>query len=162
MEGAEAVANDINDVINKVRMSRRYFLKHLHGVRNEQWDWKPSPQCKSIREILAHMVANDRLFMETLNADSPMEHGSVEERDIAKLLEMLNKSHESLCAFLRLRHANTPLDTEIPFFGRTEKLETAMSRISFEDYYHAGQIALIRMATDPSWENCVSVHDGDD
>jgi len=156
------MANDINDIIDKVRMSRRYFLKHLHGVRNEQWDWKPSPQCNSIREILAHMVANDRSLIETLSADSTIDCGSVEERDIAKLLEMLSKSHESLCAFLRLRHANTPLDTEVPFFGRTEKLETAMSWISFEDYYHAGQIALIRVATDPSWENYVSIYDSSD
>lgn len=155
------MANNINDIIDRLRISRRHFLKHLHGVRDEQWDWKPSPKCNSIREILAHMVANDRAFMELFNAGSTSGRGSVEQRDIAKLLEMLSRSHESLCALLRLRYANKPLDTEIPFLGRPEKLETVMSWISFEDYYYAGQIAFIRMATDPSWENCVSIYGGD-
>lgn len=43
------MAFDINTLVQGVRESRRYFLKHLNGLRDDQWDWKPYPQCKSIR-----------------------------------------------------------------------------------------------------------------
>jgi uncharacterized damage-inducible protein DinB len=154
------MAYGVGDMIEVVRASRRHFLKHLQGVRSEQWDWKPYPNCRSIREILAHMVSNDRIFMEVLDKGAVADYTTLEEeeRDIAKLLNMLSRSHESLCAFLRLRYGNAPLDSEVPFFGGKEKLGTAISAITHEDYYHSGQIAFIRMATDPSWDYYVSIY----
>lgn len=49
------------ELIDGVRHSRRHFLKHLRGLRDDQWDWKPYPECKSIRETLAHLVWVDRI-----------------------------------------------------------------------------------------------------
>lgn len=54
------MAFDVDSLIEGVRESRRFFLKHLKGLRDDQWEWKPYPECKSIRETLAHLVSDDR------------------------------------------------------------------------------------------------------
>ncbi len=38
------MAYDIECIIDGIRESRRYFLKHIKGVREDQWDWKPYPE----------------------------------------------------------------------------------------------------------------------
>lgn len=147
------MATDLDSVIAGIRASRKHFLKHLKGVQGDQWDWKPYPECKSIRETLAHLVSDDRASIEMLDKGQ-LDYEALQEneKDIAKLLQILSKSHEQLCAFIKTRYANTPLDQEIQFFSGKEPLWRAISGISAEDYYHAGQVAFVRMATNPSWD----------
>ncbi len=148
------MAQDLDTLIQGIRESRQYFLKHIQGVRDDQWDWKPYPQCKSVRETVAHLISDDRAFIEILDKGKIEDYGSLDEqeRDLAKLLDMLAKSHESLCAFIRHKFAGTPLDTPVNFFTGETPLGHAIAGISSEDYYHAGQVAFIRMATDPTWD----------
>src|SRR5579862_1121291 len=40
--------------------SRQFFLRHVEGMRDDQWDWKPFDECKSIRETIVHLLGNDR------------------------------------------------------------------------------------------------------
>lgn len=155
------MALHINILIEGIRESRRFFIKHIEGLRDDQWDWKPHPECKSIRETLAHLVTDDRASIAMLrdgmvNDFSPFE---VYETDVDKLLDLLNQSHEEYCAFVRDQFADTPLDTEINFFLGKTKLALAISGISGEDHYHAGQVAFIRMATDPEWDYYKAVYD---
>jgi len=153
---------DVHFLIEGVRESRRYFLRHLDGVRDDQWDWKPYPECKTIRETLAHLITDDRAYVAVLEKGAfPDFEGLVEhETDIAKLLALLAESHEALCAFLRDKFADTPLDTKVFFFGGDVELAHAVARISYEDCYHAGQVAFIRMATDREWDYYRSVYGG--
>ena len=52
---------DTTDLIAGLRDSRRNLLKHLEGMTDEQWRWKPYPECKSVRETLTHLLMGDRL-----------------------------------------------------------------------------------------------------
>lgn len=147
------MAVDIETLISAVQKSRAFFLKHANGLRDDQWDWKPYPECKSIRETLAHLIADDRASVVMLETGEFPDFGGMLERETAtpKLLDLLAESHENLCAFLRGRFADTPLDSVVKFFGGPEPLGLAIMGITSEDYYHAGQVAFIRMATDPEW-----------
>jgi uncharacterized damage-inducible protein DinB len=148
------MAFNIHDLIAGVRESRHHFLKHLKGIHDDQWDWKPYPACKSIRETLAHLVSDDRAFIAILDTGRMPDFEALEERetDTTKLLVLMNESHEQLCAFLEDRFADAALDREVVYFTGKAKLGHAIMGISSEDYYHAGQVAFIRMATDPSWD----------
>lgn len=148
------MAFDIDSLIEGIRESRRYFLKHIKGLREDQWDWKPYPGCKTIRETLAHLVSDDRAFVAILRDGEVTDYGAFEEHetDVPKLLTLLNESSEELCAFIKDQFAGVALDTEISFFFGKTKLGLAIAGISSEDYYHAGQVAFIRMATDPEWD----------
>lgn len=77
-----------------------------------------------------------------------------------ELLVLLEESHEDLCAFLLSKPADTPLDVEISFFTGRMPLGLAIAGISSEDYYHAGQVAFTRMATDPAWDYYASIYGG--
>ena len=59
-KGDEAVSFTVHDLLEEAKGSRRYFLKHVKGLTAEQWDWKPYPECKSVRETVAHLISDDR------------------------------------------------------------------------------------------------------
>ena len=151
---------DISNLIVGIRQSRVFFLNHLKGVRDDQWDWKPYPECKSIRETLAHMVNDDHAFVAILRDGKIEDYEAFneQERDIPRLMEMLRRSHEELCAFIKERFADTPLDTEVGYFTGKTKLGLAITGVSSEDYYHSGQVAFIRMSTDPEWDYYRSIY----
>ncbi|MHB0998130.1 MAG: DinB family protein [Armatimonadota bacterium] len=153
---------DITDFVSGVCASRKYFLKHIKSVREDQLDWKPYPECNSIRETVAHLISDDRAALEILQTGKfPDYDGAQEdERDMNKLLSILAESHETLCAFVIEKFADTPLDTEVNFFKGREKLGLMLAEMSSEDYYHAGQVAFIRMATDPSWNYYADIYGG--
>lgn len=62
------MAFTFEDLIDSLRASRSGFHKHLEGLRDDQWDWKPYPECKSIRETLIHLVVDDRVAVAALDS----------------------------------------------------------------------------------------------
>lgn len=158
------MAFTLDDVLEGVRASRAHFLKHLDGLREEQWDWKPYPECKSVRETVAHLVTDDRaaLFSLETGKEPDYEALSVEPgRDSARLRALLDESHARLCEAIQARYANAPLDTEACIYGGSMKLARGIAHLSSEDFYHAGQVAFIRMATDPAWDYYAAIYGGE-
>ena len=163
------MAFDVEDLIDALRASRRHFLKHLDGLREEQWDWKPFPECKTIRQTLSHLIVDDRAALQALQTGGEPEYERLSEEvtreasgdvDPAGLRARLDASHESLCSFIALRFAQAPLDEVVSAFGAPLKLGRAVPFLSSEDFYHAGQVAYVRMATDPGWEYYSAVYGG--
>lgn len=154
------MAYTLDDLAEGVRQSRLHFLKHVDGLSEDQWRWKPYPECKDAAETLAHLISDDRAFLQTLETghEPDYENLQVAERDPAKLLPLLAESHERLLAFLAGKYGATPVETQIPFHGMSMKLAAAIATISAEDYYHAGQVAFIRMATDPGWNYYAAIY----
>jgi uncharacterized damage-inducible protein DinB len=149
------MAFTLEELLEGVRDSRKHFLKHVHGLREEQSDCKPSPACKSIRETLAHLIQVDRAVLQT--GQEP-DYAALErpERDLNCLRAMLEESHEQFCAFLATRRS-APKCTS-PATGRSR---AGPFYLSAEDFYHAGQVAFVRMATDPSLADYSSISGGE-
>lgn len=141
-----------DDLLEGLRRSRRHFLKHLEGVQEDQWDYRPFPQCKSIRETLQHLVIDDRAALESLRTckEPNYERQPYEVQDIDELYRLLAMSHGALLRDLseRVRH----LDEEICVWGLVLKAAVGIPYFSSEDFYHAGQVAFLRMACDPQWD----------
>lgn len=144
----------IEDLIQGKQASREFFFKHLKGLREDQWDWKPYPECKSIREIIAHLITSDRMFIPLLEASGEIDFAAFEEkeRDLDKLMVIIKKTHDELCTYIRSKFADAPLDMNVKFMMSDMKLGSALAFMSTEDNYHTGQVAFIRIATDPSWD----------
>ena len=159
------MAFTFEDLIDSLRASRSNFHKHLEGLRDDQWDWKPYPECKSIRETLIHLVVDDRAALAALDStDEPDYEGLVNTatadagEDITHLKSLLDTSFTTLLEQLISRYADAPLDTEISVFGSPKKLGVALPYFSSEDYYHTGQVAFIRMASDPTWNYYAAIY----
>lgn len=153
------MALTLDDVLEGLTASRRFFLKHLVGLTDLQWVWKPYPECKSVTETLVHLVANDRGAIDAFVFGKEPEYERIEAATVAeaggdrqKAREMLERSHEQLVAGIRERFGSMALDTEISIWGVSMKLSRATWCVSSEDFYHAGQVAFIRLATDPTWD----------
>lgn len=150
----------LEDYIDNIKQARKFFLKHLEGLHDEQWDWKPNSECKSIKETIRHLIIGDRAYLQILQTGKVPEFDNLDEdeRNINNLIAILAKSHDELTTYIRVRFVDTPLDTEIPFFDSNKKLGIALAGMTSEDYYHAGQAAYIRIATDPSWDYYASIY----
>jgi uncharacterized damage-inducible protein DinB len=148
------------DVLGGVRDSRAHFLKHINGITAEQWVWKPYPESKSIAETVAHLITDDRMALYSLETGKEPEYDTaqVAERDPKLLLEMLAESHTALVNYMESHFSNSPLDTMVSAWGFEMKLGKAAGYLSSEDYYHAGQSAFIRTATDPGWNYYAAIY----
>ena len=150
----------VNDLVGLIQYSRKHFFKHLDGLKDAQWDWKPYPECKSIRETLAHLIADDRAALESLQTQKEPHYEALQEteRDLVKLRTILDKSHQALCDFILKTYASTPLETEVCIFGTQTSLAKGIPFLISEDFYHAGQVGFIRMATDPKWDYYAAIY----
>jgi uncharacterized damage-inducible protein DinB len=144
----------VTDLVGSVRASRKHFWKHIDGLTDAQWDWKPYPECKNACETLAHLVTDDRAALAAVESDGEPDYESFAEteRDPARLRVLLTASHEALCVALLAKFADAPLDTTLSVWGVPMPLGTGISHFCSEDFFHAGQISFIRMATDPTWD----------
>lgn len=161
------MAFTLDDLLEGLRNSRKFFFKHLEGLKQEQWDWKPYPECKSIRETLIHLIVDDRAAIESLNTNKEPDYLGLSDAtfaaapaDLAQIRALLDESHAELLALIQSRYRDAPLDAEINVFGTNMKLGNGVPYLSIEDCYHAGQVAYIRMASDPSWDYYAALYGG--
>jgi len=151
--GSCSVAFKIDDLVDNMHGALRFFLAHLHGLRDHQWDWKPAPACRSIREILVHLC-------ETYEDKAALEEALARPiPDTIQVQALFEAAARRDYARLRQKYADTPLDAEVAvangdwFLGRAHvKAGTLLARRAWEECYHTGQIVAIRLATDPTWD----------
>ena len=148
----------VEDLIEGVRASRRYFLKHIDGLPDELWTWKPYPECKNVLETLAHMRIDDLTAIESLKTgkEPNYEGYSYTYDEIPngreRVLELLAQSRQELLDHLAANYGESNLDTQICVWGNMKPLATGVPYYSSEDFYHAGQVAFIRLAVEPGWD----------
>ncbi len=147
-------AYDANEMANGLDESRAYLLKHLKGVTEEQMDWKPYPECKSIRETLQHLVSDDLAGIASLQQEGEPNYDAYQCQltDTAELLNEMAAKRKELIAAVRSRCAGMGPLAPVTIWGMPMALAQAVSMVQGEDAYHAGQIAFVRMATDPAWD----------
>lgn len=152
---------EVTDLIENLRTTRATLLKHVDGLTDEQWTWQPYPQCKSVRETFTHLIMGGRLLAYHLAGDSratAFENVALEiekeyaEHTPAQLVAAFQKSHEETCQLLLDNYADKPLDTPWNGFFVGQKLGVTLAGFAGELSYHTGQIAFIRMASDPTWD----------
>jgi|SRR5579862_8412624 len=134
--------------------SRDYFLKHLEGMREYQWDFKPFAECKSALQTLQHLIIDDQAAVEALRTgvEPDFEAYQPTEGSHEELLQALQASHAELLAEIAARYPNPDEASPICIWGNQHPFRSGVAWLSSEDFYHAGQIAFIRMASDATWD----------
>ena len=147
------MAFELDDLVDNMHGALRFFLAHLDGLRDDQWDWKPTPACRSIREMLGHLseTYEDKAALEKALA-RPVP-------DVPEVQRLFETAAKQDYARLRRKYADTALDAEIAvpsgdwFLGRASvRAGTLLARRAWEECYHTGQVVFIRLATDPDWD----------
>lgn len=134
--------------------SRDYFLKHLQGLSEEQWHFKPFAECKSALQTLQHLIIDDLSAIESLRTGAEPDYEAYKQTEGTheELLRALEATHEALLAEIASRYPNPDEATPICIWGTQYPFRSGVAWLSSEDCYHAGQIAFLRMACDPKWE----------
>jgi uncharacterized damage-inducible protein DinB len=153
----------LEDIISEIETSHESFYKHLKDIGDEQWTWKPYPECKSITETISHLIINNYAAISSLKTGKEPDYESfkIDETDPVKLIELQKKLSKELIEFLESAYAHTPLDAEVRLWGSPVKLGALAVRLSSEYHYHAGQVAFIRMATNPEWNYYGEIYGGE-
>ncbi len=144
------MAVGLEEILGSLSWSQKFFRAHLNGIQDAQWDWKPFPACRSIREILVHWAEN------VSSADTALQlalEEAIPEVDVVQRL--MKEASLRYVGKYRQQYANTSLDAP---YRNTITVGDVLAGLSGEDNYHAGQIAFIRLATDPTWDWVKAVH----
>ena len=149
---------NLNGLIESVISSRKYFLRHLEGLPDEAWTFKPFSECKNILETQVHLRNDDEMAAESILTKEEPDYetatiGAYEEvangPDV--LLNRLAVSHQRLLDLIRSEFSSESLNGEICIWGSMKPLYRGVPYLSSEDFYHAGQVAFVRMAIQPDW-----------
>lgn len=152
----------IDDLLGALNLARSFLAKHLNGLTKEQLDWKPYPECKSIREIMRHLIVDDLAAIQSLGSDKEPEYDKfqVDETEFDDLMRRLVTTRQQLEDAICTYAQGKELGDQICIYGWHFKLGVGVPYLASEDYYHAGQVAYIRMATDPAWDYYATVYGG--
>lgn len=155
------MALGIDDLIELAKETREQFLKHINGMTEEQMDFKPYAECKSVRETLQHLITDSRAAIHVLETGQMPDFAAImeTETDTGKLLAIIEESQNKVISSVKEKFGGVPLDTPIPFFGRPCPLWKAVLSMALEDNYHTGQAAFARMACDPAWDYYKAIYD---
>ena len=130
-----------NELLNKQLADVSYQLdKVLDGVSESDLDFKICPTAMSIRETVEHLC---EVYV-------VVEKESRGEKHSWGTYAIEDKSWSNLSSeFVRLRKVAVDIVSK----AETDKeFETALAYILAHDYYHVGQLASVRLATNPEWD----------
>lgn len=109
------------------------------GISEADFDKKITEQGMSAREILEHLCeCYQAVITDTAGGKHEWGTFTVEDKSIANLTAQFNA--------LRAKAVAAALDQD-----EEQAAMYGFNYIALHDAYHVGQLALIRMATDPNW-----------
>jgi len=144
------MAVGLDEILDSVYRSQKFLRAHLNGIQGDQWDWKPYSACRSIREILVH-------WAEQFAKDDASLHSALQSAtpNVAVIQRLMKEAGLRDGARYHQQYLDAPMDS---LFPNGLPVGTVLASLSGEDNYHAGQIAFIRLATDPGWDWVKAVH----
>lgn len=114
------------------------------GVTEEEASWLPAEGMRSIRALLAHLGAGKRVTANGCFGDGQLGFTDVTPPDEWRvLLRWLLEAHEAIREPLGFLH-DAALNEPRPMFGRVLPLEQLIEASIEHDFYHAGEVNLLR------------------
>lgn len=118
--------------------------ENMHGLTEEEANWRPTAGVRSIRELLVHLGIGKAVVMNRCFADQTLNFTDVKAPEAwRKLLRWLTEQHEGLrkpLGFLQ----DEQLSAERAIFGQMLAIEQIIEANIEHDFYHAGEINRIR------------------
>jgi hypothetical protein len=155
----------LNALLDGLRFSRQRFLAHLKDLPDSAWTYKPFPEGKNILETLVHLRIDDDMAAESILTKKEPDYeaatvGAYEEMANGPefLLNRLADSHRRLLELLKSEFGELPMAAEICIWGHMMPVYQGIPFLSSEDFYHAGQVAYVRMAVQPDWDYYAAIY----
>lgn len=141
------------DFLWQLKFVEQRLTDLAQAVPQEKYNWRPSPETRSIAEVLLHIAAGNLISANSLGASLPagFELHAYEKTTTNKtaVLEAVRAS------FAQLRTASTevPLDRPVRLFGQSATAQRVLVTVTMHQHEHLGQsIAYARaVGVTPPW-----------
>lgn len=138
-------------ILDVFETCRQPLFAVLDGITDQQLNWKPAPESRSIGEIFRHLLRVDGWFLRRLGIEPVVgdaKSGSVE--DIRHHLESIQKQLGEIVA--AAESDEDILRERLSLDGKDrERLGVAVLHIAQHDLYHLAQVVYLRRAQDRTW-----------
>jgi len=130
-----------NELLNKQLDDVSYQLeKVLEGVKESDLDFKVSPTAMSMRELVEHLCeVYTCVEKESRGEKHSWGTFAIADKSWSNLLSEFNKTRAKALGIVSAAQED-------------KDILSANAYIVAHDYYHVGQLASIRLATDPTWD----------
>jgi uncharacterized damage-inducible protein DinB len=132
---------------------RKPLYSALDRISDEQLQWRPGPESRSIGEIMRHLVRVDMWFLNRLGYEP--QASDAKKPSLQDLLSMLQASHHQIDEILDNCKEDKDLlrKSASPDAREDEDLAGVVKHISQHYLYHLAQMIYIRRAQDREWES---------
>ncbi|KAA0237101.1 MAG: DinB family protein [Armatimonadetes bacterium] len=154
---------NLDPFLQAIDRSRTWFFKLVDGLTPQQWDAKPYPNVKSPRETLEHLVISDRVCPVLLQGTEPDYEAYRPEGELSpeQLLDLLRSTHAERMSWLKeFTEGKSADDTIRTVYSGEQSLASQLIDIATEDWYHIGQVSLVRQGVDPAWDYYAAFYSG--
>lgn len=129
-------------ILERMRRVRAELLETLKEVKAEEFDWKPRPDMKSVKDMLKECGAVEAVIVSLVrDGKAPDFEGAVawSGEDLEAILSDLQRIREETERFLETC-PEEKLDATFEAGGRKLEGEEFLRFIPMHEYYHLGQI----------------------
>lgn len=123
----------------------------LLDISDEQFNWRPAPNSRSISEMMCHLIRVDNSYLKLLNQEiktTDPKNGSVSD-----VLYRVKQVHQQIYELLKSRNDDSELYSRSTAQNASEK-DTINEHIlhSYQhNLYHLSQMIYLRRALDRKW-----------
>lgn len=125
----------------------------LDGITEDQLNWKPAPDSRSINQIMCHLIRVDNYFLKRLN--QPEKFNDPSDGSPGDILEALKNVHSQIREFLQNCNDDSGLfrKSEIENAKEEDTINEHILHSCQHNLYHLSQMVYLRRAMDRNWNS---------
>lgn len=145
--------NKIEMILNIHKACTEPLYKVLDGITEEQLNWKPAPESRSVNEIMNHLIRVDIKFLSRLGQETKTEapvNGNAQET-----LNALKNVHNQLHALVQSLSNDSLLfkKSSAKDAKDNDTINEHVLHSCQHNLYHLSQVIYLRRALDRSWQS---------
>ncbi len=143
------------DILTALQHYKEKFVKLAAAIPDDQWDWRPKPEVRSVAEIYLHVARGNDMALEIAVGGKPTEAETlVISMDKTSSLRALEASVANIVKRVEAMRNGT-LAREVNFFGTPTTTRGALVLIDAHMAEHLGQLIVYArsLGITPPWSN---------
>jgi uncharacterized damage-inducible protein DinB len=134
-----ATPDFLEDFLWQLAFVEQRLTELAHVIPQEKYSWRPTPETRSISQVLLHIAAGNLLAANSLGSPLPAGFDVMSyEKRTTKKAEVIETARAS---FAQLRTAATavPLNRKVDLFGHEATAQRVLLTVTMHQHEHLGQ-----------------------
>lgn len=125
----------------------------LEGIKDNELNWRPAPESRSVNEIMAHLIRVDNNFLTKLGQE--LKTQAPEKGSASETLTALKNVHKQLHSLVENLTDDSQLHEKSPVKNARDKdtINEHLLHSCQHNLYHLSQVIYLRRALDRNWNS---------